>query len=141
MRDTLDREVNAEIMEEFQAIDLGASFAGVSIRDMAKEASLETLYSLNYQPLSAEAHGEWSSLRAHDLSTCVNPLHHFHRIGRFRGGDLLPNMTLIHVCFDLVADTVAQAFAYYGLDVEDAFRTALEAMNEAAAGASTEVED
>lgn len=136
MRETLDREVNAEIMEEFQAIDLGGNFAGISIRDMAKEASLETLYSLNYQPLSAEAHGEWSSLRAHDLVTCVNPLHHFHRIGRFRGGDLPPNITLIHVCLDLVEDTVAQAFNYYGIDVEDAFDTALAAMNEAAAAAS-----
>ncbi len=61
-RDFLDRlreQVNQDTMEEFQKIDLGGSFSGRNIREMATETELADLYSLTYQPLSTEAHGEW----------------------------------------------------------------------------------
>lgn len=137
LREWLDREVNSEILEEFQKIDLGGNFAGVSVRDMADQAELKPLYTLNYQPLSAEAHGEWSSLRASDLDVCVNPLHRFHRIGRFAPPDGGPSMALVRALFVFVSDTIGEIYAHYGLTVDDAFDTATAAMEAAVATAST----
>ena len=47
LRELLEREVNAEILEEFQKIDLGGTFSGKSIREMAEEAGLKPVYTLN----------------------------------------------------------------------------------------------
>lgn len=131
LRETLEREVNAEILEEFQDIDLGGNFAGVSIRDMATEADLRPAYTLSYQPLSSEAHGEWSSIRAHDLAVCVNPLHRHHRVARMAKARVQPSMALLHAAFGFTRDTVEEVFAHYGVEVGDAFSACIKEMNEA----------
>ncbi len=70
-------------MEEFRRIDLGGNFAGVDLRTVAINTNLKSLYDLNYQPLPSEAHGDWTTLTRDNLEYCTNPLHGYHRGGRF----------------------------------------------------------
>jgi hypothetical protein len=48
--DYLEALVNADVIEEMQRIDLGGKFAGVNIRDMAREGGTKRLDDLLYQP-------------------------------------------------------------------------------------------
>jgi hypothetical protein len=134
LRDLLEREVNAEILEEFQQIDLGGTFSGKSMREMADEAGMKPVYTLNYQPLSAEAHGEWSSLRRYDLDVCTNPLHRFHRVARFTESGRTASIVLIHMAFGLARDTITDVYAYYDIDADDAFDACVDEMNAAITG-------
>jgi hypothetical protein len=134
LHEALDREVNAEILEEFQQIDLGGTFSGRSIREMAEEAALKPMYTLTYQPLSSEAHGEWGSLRRHDLDVCVNPLHRYHRVGAFASSGARGNLAFLQMAFDLTRATVTDVFDKYAIDVEDLFDGCLAAMNAAMRG-------
>jgi len=131
LRDRLEREVNAEILEEFQQISLGGTFSGKSIREMAEESELRPVYTLNYQPLSSEAHGEWSSLNRHDLRFCTNPLHRFHRVGRFRPSDVWGSIALTHVAFAYARDTVEDVFKSYGIATADLFDACIDSFNAA----------
>jgi hypothetical protein len=131
LRDVLEREVNAEILEEFQEIDLGGTFSAKSIRNMADEAGMKPVYTLNYQPLSAEAHGEWGSLRRYDLDVCTNPLHRFHRVGRFTRSAPNGSILLLHMAFGYARDTITDVYAHYDIDVGDAFEACVEEMNAA----------
>jgi uncharacterized protein DUF5677 len=133
-RDFLDRlreQVNQDTMEEFQKVDLGGSFSGKNIREMATETELGDLYSLTYQPLSTEAHGEWGSLIDFDLAHCGNPLHKYHRLGRF---DTSATHS-IHVgwlrdALAIARDTIADVFNGYSLDSEQLFARCLEQMEQ-----------
>jgi hypothetical protein len=78
--EVLDREVNAEVWEEWQEIDLGRPFAGVSIRDMAIEVHLTHEYKFLFAPASATAHREWTMLDRYALKRCLSPIHRWHRI-------------------------------------------------------------
>lgn len=78
----LTEEVNNEIYEEFQNIDIGGTFSGISIRDMARRVGLESEYKLYFAPGSAATHGEWPMLDRYALSQCRNPLHRGHRLPR-----------------------------------------------------------
>jgi Family of unknown function (DUF5677) len=131
LREQLEREVNAEVLEEFQRISLAATFSGRSIREMAEEAELKPVYTLTYQPLSSEAHGDWGSLRRHDLRFCTNPLHGFHRIGRFELSEVPGSLALVHMAFDLARDAVVDVFAHYGIATDDLFDACVDAFNAA----------
>lgn len=118
----LEAEVNQDTMEEFLKIDLGGTFSGKNIRQMAKETDLADLYSLSYQPLSTEAHGEWGSLITFDLRHCGNPLHHYHRLGTFT----FDEPSYIHAgwarsAMNLSEDIILELFSSIGLDTEPAF--------------------
>jgi hypothetical protein len=131
LREQLEREVNAEILEEFQRISLAPTFSGRSIREMAEEAELKPVYTLTYQPLSSEAHGDWSSLRRHDLRFCTNPLHGFHRVGSFELSDVHGSLALVHMAFDFARDAVVEVFASYGIETDDLFDACVDAFNAA----------
>lgn len=64
--------------EEFTVVDLGSTFCGKSLREMASEVGLEDLYRHVYQQSSAVAHGEWWTLEDYAMQRCANPLHRFH---------------------------------------------------------------
>lgn len=118
----LEAEVNQDTMEEFLEIDLGGTFSGKNIREMAKETDLADLYSLSYQPLSAESHGEWGSLVMFDLEHCANPLHLYHRLGSFDTNE----HSYIHLgwartAIDLTEDVITEIFSSLGLDAGPAF--------------------
>lgn len=122
LHDRLHAEVNLDSMEELVTIDVGGSFSKRNIREMAKETGLAELYSLQYQPLSAEAHGEWSSLTGFDLQHCTNPLHRYHRIGVF-GEDtqMFAHVGWVRNAFGLAEDAITDIFASYDVDAEEAF--------------------
>lgn len=133
LREQLDREVNAEILEEFQRISFGGTFAGLSIREMAEEADMKPVYTLNYQPLSSEAHGEWGSLNRHDLKFCTNPLHRFHRLGRFEPFPDRGSIALLHMAFGFARDAVEDVFDSYRIETSDLFDACVDAFNAALA--------
>lgn len=81
--------INEEIWEELLPIDLGATFASVSMRSMAHEVGLRDLYNLTFAPASAQLHGDWVSLKSFHLQHCRNPLHRFHRLPRLSGPQML----------------------------------------------------
>lgn len=120
----LEREVNDEIMEEFREIDLGGNFAGVDLRTMAIEANLKSLYDLNYQPLSSEAHGEWTALTRDDLRYCSNPLHGYHRGGRFETRPSSLSLEFLPFALGIVSEALCELFLHYDIDVEPLFAAA-----------------
>lgn len=79
----LNAEVNAEIMEEFQEINIGSSFAGVTTRQMAIDTGLKRDYDFVFAPTSGTTHGDWTALDRYALARCRNPLHRWHRIPNF----------------------------------------------------------
>lgn len=76
----LDAVVNQDLWEEWQEIDLGATFPGMDTRKMAAEVDLEQEYKLVFAPMSSASHGEWTTLDRFVLQRCRNPLHKWHRI-------------------------------------------------------------
>jgi hypothetical protein len=122
-------QVNQDTMEEFQTIDVGGSFSGKNIREMAAQTDLADLYSLTYQPLSTESHGEWGSLIDFDLVHCGNPLHKYHRVGRFdttapRGAYL----GWVQDAFLIARDTIEEILDGYELNSEALFEGCLARM-------------
>jgi hypothetical protein len=129
---SVEAEINIDSMEEFLTIDLGGSFSGKNIRQMAQETDLADLYSLSYQPLSSEAHGEWGSLAMFDLGHCGNPLHNYHRIGRFdTSGRGYIHIGWVRIALGLAEETIADLFDSIGLDTRPLFERCHDAMDEA----------
>jgi len=79
----LNREVNEDLWEEFQEINIGATFSGVSARQMAVDVGLVNDYNFVFAPASGDAHGDWTALDRYALDRCLNPLHLWHRIPDF----------------------------------------------------------
>jgi hypothetical protein len=143
--DYLENRVNRETLEEFQAVDLGGNFSGVSIRDMAIQADLKRLYDLDYAPLSAELHGEWQSLEEWDLAVSDDPLHQGHHFGAFSSTQEDVAIQIVGHAFYLMADAVEEVFASLGVVVKPeietcaaAFTAAIKRAREEAAAAAPE---
>ena len=129
--DHLRQQVSQDTIEELQTIDVGGSFSGKNIREMAAETELGDLYSLNYQPLSTEAHGEWGSLIDFDLRHCGNPLHKYHRLGRFdTSATQLMHIGWVRDAFAIARETIEGVFDGYGLDSEQLLARCLEQMGQ-----------
>lgn len=81
----LEREVNRDTNEEFQAISTAATFVeGVSLQQMAKEVGMGSLYESTMGPASSALHGDWSALDDLYLDRCVHPLHGPHALPRLK---------------------------------------------------------
>ncbi len=78
----LETEVNADVGEEWQEIQLGGTFAGISTRDMADAVGMRSEYNFVFAPASSSTHREWVTLDRYALTRCMNPLHRWHRIPR-----------------------------------------------------------
>jgi hypothetical protein len=137
--DYLEAQLNEERSEEFQAISLKANFADRSIRLMAEDVGLKNLYDLNYSPLSGESHGDWGSLVTHDLERCSNPLHRYHRLGRFAGRDEELSLDYLFHAVNLMADTVEGVFDSYRLSATVALDRFREGFSKALDAAADEV--
>src|SRR3712207_5468233 len=111
----LAARVNEEVMEEYQTISLAPSFADRSIFKMAEDVGLKDLYNLVYAPLSADSHGDWGSLRLHDLDRCSNPLHRYHRLGRFGQPEEIVTLDYVFTVVALMSETVELMFDSYGI--------------------------
>ena len=115
----LEARVNEDVMEEFQTISLAASFADRSIFRMAEDVGLKDLYNLVYSPLSGESHGDWASLRLHDLRRCSNPLHRYHRLGRFADREEVATLDFAYTAAALMSETVEIIFGSYGVETDE----------------------
>jgi len=130
MEEDLADRINAEISEEFVTIELGAVFEGTTMRKMASLVGLEDLYRLVYSPTSGEIHGEWASLKMHNLTVCANPLHRYHRLPRLNTPGLVWTGSIIGAG-SILADTVESWLGAYRLESEVAalvkpFRTQID---------------
>ncbi len=146
---TLQDEIDVELGEEFIEIDLGANFAGVTLRQMAEavdaaagdmtqeDVALKSLYTLAYAPFSGESHGEWSSLARFDLGRCRNPLHRYHRLARFDVVMQSPQTATLDFALDVAERNVCAIFGHYGVDVHDGFDTLRSAAREPASAGSS----
>ena len=144
MEEHLADRINAEISEEFVTIELGGVFEGTNPRKMAALVGLEDLYRLVYSPTSGELHGEWASLKKHNLTVCANPLHRYHRLPRLTTPGLVWTGSILGAA-SILANTIESWLRAYGLESEGAalvgpFRTQIEtvfselALSQAATG-------
>ena len=77
----LEMLANEDAWMEFQDIDLGA-WAKKNLRAMSEDVGAKDVYDRYYDWPSGFVHGNWGSIRDAALTTCLNPLHRFHRIPR-----------------------------------------------------------
>lgn len=142
MEEEIEERINSEIFEELLPIELGSVFEGTDMRKMAYEVKLEDLYRLVYSPTSAELHGEWVSLKEHNLTLCVNPLHGFHRLPKLQSDGMLSTGIVLRAA-SILADTVGAWLRAYGLEsrygqaVEDFKAGVADAFEEPASAAAT----
>jgi hypothetical protein len=77
--DVEEIEKQFAVIPEFIDIELG-QWNKKDSRILAKDAGMEKLYRLVFQPTSGDLHGNWASLRNSHLTYCDEPLHRFHRL-------------------------------------------------------------
>ena len=77
----LEMLANEDTWLEYQDIDLGA-WTNKNVRVMSEEAGMKDVYDRYYDWPSGFVHGHWGSIRDAAFTTCLNPLHRFHRIPR-----------------------------------------------------------
>jgi len=85
--DFLDLELmealaNEDRWMELQDIPLG-HWASLNLRKIAEEANVKDVYDRYYDWCSNYTHGQWGAVRDAALTTCLNPLHRFHRMPSF----------------------------------------------------------
>lgn len=78
----LERKGPGEIGDQFQEVNLEATFSGIPLRAMADEVGELDRYNRLFQTSSGVGHGEWWALEDYALERCQNPLHRFHWIPR-----------------------------------------------------------
>ena len=75
----LEMLANEDTWLEYQDIDVGA-WANKSLRKMSSEVGVNDVYDTYFDWPSGFVHGNWGSIRDAVFSTCLNPLHRFHRV-------------------------------------------------------------
>jgi hypothetical protein len=71
--------LNSQRRDFLTEVNVG-NWAGLNTRKMAQESGCEDLYNYAYQPFSGAAHNMWHHISTHNLRTCTNPLHNFHKV-------------------------------------------------------------
>lgn len=101
----LETYANEDMWQELQDIDL-KSWANRNLRSMAEEAGVKNIYDKYYDWSSGYVHGGWASIRDTAFTTCLNPLHRFHRIPfipRFDMPSALPDAAkLVNSVLDVI---------------------------------------
>lgn len=70
---------NEDYWQEFVDIELKA-FANKNLREMASESDTKDVYDKYYDWSSGYVHANWIAVRDTVMTTCLNPLHRFHRV-------------------------------------------------------------
>lgn len=83
----LEGLANEDRWMEFQDIPLG-HWANLNLRKIAEEAGVKDVYDRYYDWSSNYTHSQWGAVRDAAFTTCLNPLHRFHRIPTFMKGDM-----------------------------------------------------
>ena len=77
----LEMLANEDTWLEYQDIDFGA-WAKKNLRAISEEVGVKDVYDRYYDWPSGFVHGNWGSIRDAAFTTCLNPLHRFHRVAR-----------------------------------------------------------
>lgn len=85
--DELYNYANEDMWQEFNSIKI-KPWANKNLRTMAMEANIKEFYDKYYDWSSAFVHGNWAAIRDSVFTTCLNPLHRFHRIPKLPKPDL-----------------------------------------------------
>ena len=81
----LEKLADSEVWNEASKVYLSnAGWTGKDIRAMADESGLKDLYDLRYGPLSADAHGDWLTMRRRFMVECTEPTHRPHWLPIFK---------------------------------------------------------
>lgn len=76
--DELAERTGGDWQEEFQEVSIEATFAGISLRQMAEEVDALDEYRYVMQPASGVLHGEWWALEDYAMERCCQLLHRGH---------------------------------------------------------------
>ncbi len=112
----LEMVANEDTWLEYQDIDFGA-WANKNLRAMSEEAGVKDVYDRYYDWPSGFVHGNWGSIRDAAFTTCLNPLHRFHRVPR----PLQPMPSVLVDCCKLCNRTLDELNGLY-----PAFRTRIQ---------------
>lgn len=115
-------------IEALVEVNLG-SWSGINTRKMAEESGFIDFYNYVYQPFSSAVHSNWAHVSMFNTIHCQNPAHRWHRgaaimqastdpnwlylaskylsktLGHF---DLMHDLDLPHVAFNLIADQLSE---------------------------------
>ena len=75
----LEMLANEDAWMEILDIRLGA-WTNKNLRKMSEESGVKDVYDRYYDWPSGFVHGHWGSIRDSVFTTCLNPLHRFHRV-------------------------------------------------------------
>ncbi|MBB4526275.1 UNVERIFIED_ORG: hypothetical protein M2435_006401 [Rhizobium sophorae] len=77
--DELELLANEDRWLEFEDIELG-NWANTNLRKMSEASGVKDVYDKFYDWSSGFVHGQWGCVRGTAFTTCLNPLHRFHRV-------------------------------------------------------------
>jgi hypothetical protein len=101
----LHNYANEDMWQEFGDINI-KSWTDKNLRQMAQQAGIKDFYDKHYDWSSGYVHGNWSAIRDTIFTTCLNPLHRFHRIPfvpRLDMPDVIPDIAkTINVMLEIV---------------------------------------
>lgn len=101
----LHNYANEDMWQEFGDIDI-KSWTDKNLRQMSQEAGIKDFYDKHYDWSSGYVHGNWSAIRDAIFTTCLNPLHRFHRIPfvpRLDMPDVIPDIAkTINIMLEIV---------------------------------------
>jgi hypothetical protein len=78
-KELLKELASEDMMMEFNDVKLG-HWVDSNLRKLAEESSSKDIYDRYYDWSSSYTHGSWSCIRESEFTTCMNPLHRFHRV-------------------------------------------------------------
>lgn len=79
--ETLEAIASEDLYHEFLDIPLG-SWSGGDLRKLSDKSGSKEDYDKFYGWASTFVHGHWCAMRDSEFTTCLNPLHRFHRVVR-----------------------------------------------------------
>lgn len=75
--------LEGQIAEWAAEVNVG-SWSGKSVREMAIEAGVESIYRYAYVPFSGPAHNMWQHVGIYNMTPCRNPMHKWHLVPEIR---------------------------------------------------------
>ncbi|MDI1343915.1 MAG: DUF5677 domain-containing protein [Pseudolabrys sp.] len=78
--DKLERRKREAPILDVTVVSIESTFTGISLRAMAQELGMESLYRTVFQVSSGEIHGEWEPVSRENLQRCHSPLHRWHYV-------------------------------------------------------------
>lgn len=105
----LEALCNEDHWLEYTSIDIG-HWVDLNLRKMAEDADVKDIYDRYYIWLSGFVHGHWTAIRGTAFTTCLNPLHRYHRIPALVRADLDDVCPDAIDLMNLVLDLVGRAY-------------------------------